>query len=85
METMVFRWFLGQATIGNGWFSMVVHHWSDDGMVKYHRTGLFYDMGLVIVYCMGSVNSKIALAVEGETRSQKCPGGGDKSLHGLLL
>ena len=40
---------------------MVVHHWSDDGMVKYHRTGLFYDMGLVIVYCMGSVNSKIAL------------------------
>ena len=29
-----------EATIGNDGFSMVVHHWSDDGMVKYHRTGL---------------------------------------------
>ena len=50
--TITIEWL--EATIGNNgfpmvfgscnhwqrWFSMAVHHWSDDGMVKYHRTGL---------------------------------------------
>ena len=41
LETMVFRWFLGEATIGNErWFSMVVHDWSDNGMDRYHRPSL---------------------------------------------
>ena len=40
LGSMVFRWFWGKTTIGKYWFSMVVHHWSNDGMVMYHRRSL---------------------------------------------
>ena len=40
---MVFQWFGSLATIGHDGFSMVsmvANHWSDDGMVTIHRSGL---------------------------------------------
>ena len=40
---------LGQPTIGNDGFSMVGHHWSNDGMVIYHRwslTGTVHSVGV---------------------------------------
>ena len=54
LETMVFQWFWVWQTIGtNGfsmvfsletmvfqWFPMVANHWSNDGMVTIHRSGL---------------------------------------------
>ena len=35
-----FSMVLGQPTIGYDGFSMVSHHWSNDGMVTYHRRSL---------------------------------------------
>ena len=37
---MVLRWFLVTKTIGSNGFPMVAYHWSDDGMVTIHRSGL---------------------------------------------
>ena len=39
IENDGFPMVLGQLTIG---FSMVGHHWSNDGMVTYHRRSLFW-------------------------------------------
>ena len=44
---MVFQWFCSLATIGHDGFSMVsmvANHWSDDGMVTIHRSGLLTDI-----------------------------------------
>ena len=54
LETMVFQWFWVWQTIGTDgfsmvfsletmvfqWFPMVANHWSNDGMVTIHRSGL---------------------------------------------
>ena len=48
---MVFQWFLVTKTIGsNGfqWFPMVANHWSDDGMVTIHRSGLNVFVGVIV-------------------------------------
>ena len=31
------------------WFPMVANHWSDDGMVTIHRSGLFLSVALIKV------------------------------------
>ena len=40
IENDGFSMVLGQPTIGNHGFSMVGHHWSNDGMVTYDRRSL---------------------------------------------
>ena len=43
---------LGQPTIGNDGFSIVGHHWSNDGMVTYHRWSLLW-----IIACSTTTSS----------------------------
>ena len=39
LETMVFQW-----------FPMVANHWSNDGMVTIHRSGLFHNFAIAIAH-----------------------------------
>ena len=47
---MVFQWILVQKPLLAmvfQWFPMVVNHWSDDGMVTIHRSGLSQSIGKI--------------------------------------
>ena len=56
IENNGFSMALGQPAIGNDGFSMVGHHWSNDGMVTYHRQSLvsmvMMDMLMIIEVMM---------------------------------
>ena len=44
-----FAMVFGLATIGLDGFSMVANHWSNDGMVTIHRSGLSHVLGIFII------------------------------------
>ena len=55
LVAMVFQWFYSPPTIGYNGFpmvsnAMVANHWSDDGMVMIHRSGLLsYQKGPLVI------------------------------------
>ena len=60
-----FSMVLGSGNHWFRWFSMVVHHWSADGMVTYHRWSLIRSMGLAVCIYHHRARAAPCLSVRG--------------------